>query len=498
MLLVLLGVALACSAEEPDSIRSAAVLRGAPVVLIVVDTLRADHLEPWGYERATSPHLANWSESGRVYERALATSPWTLPSVASILTGALPSRHRAGNVPLVDGRKPGLIHDPSLLTPLASDVTTLAESFRAQGYATGAVVTNSFLADEFGVRRGFDHYDYVPAFAKQSRRAGSSVDSALAWVEEQGDGPFFLMLHLFDPHLGYDAPPPVRGRFTNEFQGGRYTLPFIGEKGLGFGLIPLEERDEQFVRAAYDEEIAWVDSQIERLRQGLARAGLLDAALVILTSDHGEELFDHGSFEHGHSMFLEVLHVPLIVWGPGIVAGREHTWVSIADVAPTVREALGLPVQPDTAGRSLWSNLSQGQALENVPVYAEFNVYGPRQRTMLHWPDKLTHIVEHDVTLLYDLSADPAERESLAETLPEKAGALLARLDAVLAEAERASGEHGAATRADGRSIDPETEESLRSLGYIASEAPGGASGDAGGDAPELAPPPSGTDVAPP
>lgn len=484
-LALLLGPVPGCGPAERDSGGEGSSLRGAPLVLIVIDTLRADHLESYGYARATSPHLAAWAASGRVYERALATSPWTLPSVASILTGHLPSRHRAGEVPLVDGRKPGLVSDPSELAPLAADVTTLAESLQGAGYSTGAVVTNTFLGESYGLHRGFDHYDYAPAFARRSRSARQAVDAALAWVDAQAGRPFFLMVHLFDPHLGYDAPPPFRGRFTREFEGGRYSAPFLGEKGLGLGLVPLEERDRDFVRAAYDEEVAWVDSQVERLRAGLADRGLLDGSLVVLTSDHGEEFFEHGGFEHGQSMFLEVLHVPLIFWGPGVVAGRESAWVSVADVTPTVREAFALP-SPNSEGRSLWGNLTRGAALENIPVYAESNLYGPRQRTVVHWPDKLTRILELDLTLLFDLSQDPGEQQSVSDRMPERAGRLAARLEEALDEARADS------TSAGGVVLDADAEASLRSLGYVES-AEGGSyaaprGGGGGADAPAASP----------
>jgi len=435
------------------------------IVLIVVDTVRADHLGTYGYDRPTSPHLDAWAASGRVYERALAPSPWTLPSMASLLTGQLPSRHRAGQVPLVDGRKPGFVKNPrDDLRTMVDDVATLAERLKERGYRTGAVVTNSFLAEAFGVARGFDHYDQTNAFIKRSRPANKAVDASLSWLDSIGEGPFLLLVHFIDPHLAYAAPPPHRGRFTGPFKGGRYSFPFEGGKDLRFGLVALEERDREFIRAAYDEEIAWVDQEVERLRCGLESRGLLDDALVVLTSDHGEELFEHGGFEHGHAMWQELLSVPLIVWGPKVMPGRDAGLVSLIDIAPTLLEAVGDDAGQALPGISLWSNLTRELPLPARPLYAEASLYGPRHRSIVDWPDKLILVVEPGLKMLFDLSADPGERKDLAAERPERVDELMERLDSVIESNQRRAGMREDRPQVE---IDAETVESLRSLGYV-------------------------------
>ncbi|TMA36511.1 MAG: hypothetical protein E6J87_00440 [Deltaproteobacteria bacterium] len=184
--------ATACSpTSRPDS-----------AAIIVVDTLRADHLGFYGYSRPTSPALDALAAQGLVFERAYSTSPWTLPSFGSLLTGRPPSEHLAGLRVTVDGV-------PSF-TPLSKAMPTLAELLGIHYWATGAVVNNAFLTARSGIARGFDHYDYD----ESDRRADASVDAALAWLAGRGDQHFFLLLHLFDPHLPYDAPPPFRDRFT--------------------------------------------------------------------------------------------------------------------------------------------------------------------------------------------------------------------------------------------------------------------------------------------
>jgi len=200
---VLAGVAVACVAaltmvacgQPPDPPPS--------VVLIVLDTVRADHLSLYGYERDTTPRLARWAEQGTVFENAFSTAAWTLPAVGSIFTGLYPSQHGAG----ISG--PSRMHD---------EVPTLAEELAAAGYETGAVANVGFLAPIFGLNRGFEHYDFDPAGAERgTRRADISVDRALEWLSERSDKPFFFVLHLFDAHHYYDAPPPARGVFTSEY-----------------------------------------------------------------------------------------------------------------------------------------------------------------------------------------------------------------------------------------------------------------------------------------
>jgi arylsulfatase A-like enzyme len=434
------------------------------IVLIIVDTLRADHLGVYGYDRPTSPGIDAWAKSGRIYENAMATSSWTLPSMASLLTGLLPSRHRAGQVPLVDGKKPGMVKDPKDLRGMVPDVATLAERLAPLGYRSGAFVTNSFLGSDFGVARGFEHYDHQNAWAERARRANETIDRALEWAQEDPDSPMLLMLHLFDPHLGYDAPEPIRGRFTRPLEGGRYDLPFLGEHGLSFGLVELEDRDREFILAAYDEEISWVDSEVERLRRELARTGVLEDAIVLLTSDHGEEFFEHQGFEHGHSNWQPVIHVPLILWGRGVLPGRVDSMVSLIDVVPTLLDAIGVAADEDLPGRSLWPNATTGEAITPAPLYVEANVYGPRQRSIIDWPEKLTTIVELDITLLFDLEKDPGEHHDLAAERPERVETLKARLLERINRNQRLAEAGAGSLDVD---VDRDTSESLRSLGYV-------------------------------
>ena len=306
-----LGLILAASGCQAHAARS--------VLLVVVDTLRADHLGVYGYDRPTSPHLDVWAEGGAVFDQAFGTSPWTLPSVATIFTGRLPSRHLAG----IFNRGPdGHPPDRSQFQQLDPALPTLAEIAAASGIATGAVINNAFLGPQFGVARGFETYDFSSAGNKRLRRADVVVDLALTWLQKRGAAPFFLVVHLFDPHMDYDPPEATRGQFSSALV--ETGLPRVTER-IRATLRRGQPFDREYLVALYDEEILFVDRQLKRLFDALDGGGLPDDVVVIVTSDHGEELFDHGWFEHGHSVYNELLRVPLIVRGPGIRPARHAT-----------------------------------------------------------------------------------------------------------------------------------------------------------------------------
>jgi arylsulfatase A-like enzyme len=447
LVLVLLFVAngssgLGC-ADAPSS-----APRG--ILLIVLDTLRADRLGSYGAERPTSPELDSWVRSGRVYERALAPSPWTLPSFASVFTGELPSRHGAGIFERGDGER--------ALAALDTALPTLAEQLGRAGYATAAIVNNPYLDPRFGLDRGFGHYDHVSGDNIRVRRADLMVDIALAWIDARGEVPFFMVLHLFDIHMNYDPPPSVRGRFTRGHPS-RMRLPVSDFRAIRSGRVAVGAAEVSFISAAYDEEVLFVDGQLGRLRRGLEERGLLDDLLIVLTSDHGEELFDHDGFEHGHAMWQELLHVPLVFWGPFVLAGRESSPVSLVDLYPTLLEAVGIQTPEQNAGRSLWSNLLRGDSLRARTLHAEGILFGPERKVALRWPYKLVLDAEKPRHRLFDLEDDPGERVGIGKQRRDVARQLTATLRAL----------ESVTPPSPRRSVrlDSEIRENLRALGYV-------------------------------
>ena len=378
------------------------------VILIVVDTLRADHLGLYGYDRPTSPTLDAWAAEGRVFENAFAPSPWTLPSFASIYSGSWPLIHQGGRagVRAPDG-------SPTYLAPVER-VPMVAEHLQAAGVLTTATVTNSgFSTRPMAWPAGLTCTTSTRMTCNGGYRpAADMVRRALELVDDADGQPFFLVVHLMDPHQNYGAPPPFRGTWTGDI-GSDFTLPIANLNGRR--LEDLLPADREFVIAAYDEEIAYVDAQLGVLRNGLADRGVLETSLVIFTADHGEELFEHGGFQHGHALWQELLHVPLVVWGPGIEPGREPTPVSLVDIAPTVLDGMGVAATMPFDGVSLWSNLVAGDSLPSRPLFAEGIHHGHLpQSAVVRWPQKMiVHHAEGDRDV-YDLAEDPRERDSLA------------------------------------------------------------------------------------
>jgi len=433
------------------------------VVLIGVDTLRADHLGIYGAKRPTSPLLDQFAEQARVFDHAYATSAWTLPSFASLLTGLDPAEHGAG-ILLRHMAEEEIGEDRVGLkkrTKMKSDVTTLAERLSAGGFATLAVVQTPNLDPAYGIDRGFDIY----SFSKRgrSRRAKAAVTRALALIGEYEDQPFFLFLHLIDPHLSYDAPKPFAGRFTSELDTD-FEMPRKNIAKLRKSYGDYSPVKQEYIEAAYDEEILYTDQQVTRFLRELRKRGLADKTLVILTADHGEEFFEHGSFEHGHSMHQEVLRVPFVVWGPGVEAGRELAPVSIADAAPTILEAVGLDVPNTGFGRSLWPLLSENQPVEEDRLLvAAGTLYGPEQQMALRWPYKLVLRPASGDRMLFNLENDPDERNDLSETHGDLAQQLATELNQRMQALQLGDDD----AKREEATLDSETIEGLRELGYV-------------------------------
>jgi hypothetical protein len=218
-------------------------------------------------------------------------------------------------------------------------------------------------------------------------------------------------------------------------------------------------RDRAFVAAAYDEEVAFAGDQLSRLLAGLQTRGVLERGLVAITSDHGEEHFEHEGFEHGHALWEEVVHVPLAFLGSEVRPGRDASPVSLADLAPTLLAAAGLPPPKIAAGASLWPGLRDGSPLPPRPLFIEGTLYGPEQKAVVEWPYKLVWWPEQDRDVLFDLSLDPGEREPIEGEAGTRER-LLALLRNVTGDAANARGD------ASGAGVRPETLEALRALGY--------------------------------
>jgi choline-sulfatase len=313
----LLGLA-AIGCSSPD--------RGPPNVLLVsIDTLRADHVGAYGARFASTPTLDSLSAGGVRFEWAIAPTPLTLPSHATLLTALDPPHH-------------GVRHNG--IQRLTSQVETLAERLGAAGWTTGAVVGSLVLAEDTGLGRGFDHYDdQIRTHGEHlegQRRAEEVNAAALGWLET-AEQPFFLFVHYYDPHATYEPPPPFDSRSEHP----------------------------------YDGEIAYVDAMLGQLLDGLREPGELERTLVVVTADHGESMGEHDELTHSYSIYDATQHVPLVMSGPGVPAGRVVDGVvRTADVAPTLLAQLGLPAMAGVDGADLSPLWAEGKASDRI-AYVE-------------------------------------------------------------------------------------------------------------------------------
>lgn len=388
------------------------------IVLVVVDTLRADHVGVYGSARPTTPELDALAREGTHYLRAYAQSSWTLPSMTSLLTGLLPHQHRVGRHP-TDERRFGR---------LAPEIPTLAERLGEAGYARAAIVNNTFLAPEFGLSRGFEDYDYRGATKARVRSAEETVDAAAGFVERQ-DRPFFLLVHFMEPHLFYDPPASVRGTFTGDGPA-PVEVPFGSTEGiarLSHGEGAAGRAAREYVERLYDEEILYVDGAIGRLVAALRARPRWDRTVVIVTADHGEEFFDHGGFEHGHTLYGELVRVPLIVRGPGLARGEVAGVVQHADVARGILALAHARADGLADGIDPFAWVRSGRDPGDRPSLSENVLYGPPRVAYTDGRDRLHRRLDRPSGEVFRLSPEGVEAGRLEDTERRAAARRLAR-----------------------------------------------------------------------
>ncbi|MBI4517333.1 MAG: sulfatase [Deltaproteobacteria bacterium] len=417
--------------------RVAATMAGTPnVLLISIDTLRADHLGCYGDRHHLTPRIDRLAHEGTLFEQAISASSWTLPAVASILTGLYPRHHGAGRI--TNGRT------PLGRSPLPRGSWTLATALHARGYRTNAIVTNPYLGLYYNLGESFDGYENITieseAFLSFAQTAavrlatwlrpdsligdrGDTVSRRAArWLETAGGpSPFLLWLHYLDPHPPYGRSDAIRHKSMRgdlsfapaDHEQEDFTLTSPDVARLRSGEIRLSAKEKEAVRELYRAEVASVDAAVGAVLDALDRHGLRDRTLVILVADHGEEFWEHGGVEHGHTVYDELVHVPLLMRWPGHVraAARVAAQVSVTDIAPTIVDLLGFPVPPGLDGVTIAPVLrgepfSRRAALSENMLFAEERT-GFRTATWkyIRWSDGKEEV--------YNLADDAAERRDL-------------------------------------------------------------------------------------
>jgi len=454
-----------CERGAPD-----AVPRPPDVVLVVIDTLRADHLGSHGYARDTSPTLDALAREGLHFRNATSTSSWTRPAMASLFTGRLPSE--VGMHTTTDA--------------VAPRWPMLAERLRARGYRAVGVTGNFVhVGESSGLHRGFDPFvpigirasegsdmvfelDHgdgsppVPLRAPTAAELNERLFASLDAVDDLRNRPLFLYVHYMDPHSGYLPPPDVAGRFSGGATGPPATSDYV--IGIASGRTEAPPAERERLVALYDEEIRAVDAGVAALLDGLARRDLAQEALWIVLSDHGEAFGEHGGWFHGLTLHRELLHVPLIVHDrrPDAPRGVRDEPVDLLDVEATIRAAAGVDDEDAPHGRDLLAG-----PLPERPRVAELehdSLREERVRAIRHrravglWPWKAIVDVEGDARV-HHLGHDPHEQEPVALDDPA--------VPETLRELTHSAWHEAAAVgREAPPELAPETREGLRALGY--------------------------------
>lgn len=395
------------------------------VLFLVVDTLRHDHLTPYGYRRDTSPNLARLlAARGVVAESAYSQAPWTLPSVVSFLTSRYPGE---------------ILGSDSATYGIPPAVPSLAEEMEKLGYETGGFIANKVLHAGNGFERGFSTFFNPPAEVPEGEvpDASALADRMGPWLAAHRDAPFFLYAHFMDPHDPYVNPEIVNGRspYFPDYQG---EISGYHIHGLHTGKIPLAdpENDVAQVNALYDSEIHYADRFLGELIESLPPA-VLRNTLIVLTADHGEEIYDHGGWKHGFTLYEELIHVPLLLrWDGRLPAGtRLPGVVRLLDLAPTLLRAAGGTPPASWEGVDLLPALAKKAPLPRLTAFAQHMMIGPLRAAAVHEGSKLIlfnprtpfapaddlqkHLWNLDLQRLqrvelYDLAKDPREKTNLA------------------------------------------------------------------------------------
>lgn len=392
MLLILaLLVALAgCGREDGRS--------GPSIVLVIIDTLRADHVHCYGYVRENTPCMDSLASRGTMWANVQAQSSWTLPAMASIFTGTSERSHRAG---MIDESHYGV----------SDSLEFLPEILDNSGFSTCAIFNVAFMSPKFGFDRGFDFGEFKGC-SLEAMDADEVVDSFVGWMERRdSSNSFFAVLHFFDPHFPYDPPEGFRGYRDPAYRGYEWGT----RAGEGEDMIEAFRRGEmgedglQYMIDSYDGEIAFLDSELSRLCSWLRAEGLADSTLIIVIADHGEEFGEHGMLLHGNQLYNETTRVPLIASGPGVPEGIvDSSLVGQIDILPTILAYLDLPIPSQAEGLDI---LREEVPLDRELPCSGFNNDISHYVAIRRNNQKLFWHMDSDSAYTFDLRLDPGETQ---------------------------------------------------------------------------------------
>jgi arylsulfatase A-like enzyme len=468
--LVVAGGALGLGATRPTHGTAQSYRDGhdtGQVILITIDTLRRDALSCYGGDNAT-PNLDALAENGVVFDNALSAAPWTLPALASIVTGLAPAAHTA------------VVHGSTL----PESLITLAEYLQRDGYHTGAIGYNPYLASSRRMNQGFSSYEtyprppvarsiasavlsrVMPRFYLSEASTPDIADMSIQWVTENRERDFFFWSHYFDPHGPWEPPLEYRPALDPP-PGMGYRFEGVKEARAGMKAAQPFQRD--WLRHLYNGEVRYVDAAVGRFLDALKGLGIYDEALIVVTSDHGEEFWEHGNLGHGQSLYNELLGVPLIVKLPrGAGEVRVPEMVPTQALLATILDLCGVPYEsPDPNVSSLRPLIEESaEEFEVRPVFSGALAFYEDQEAVTFDRTKYIRALHSLEEQLYDLQTDPGERDNLIADAPnraQKARGLLDDHDSLASELRSRFD----VLQSENLELDAETIRRLKALGYL-------------------------------
>lgn len=451
-LVVCCTVAIGCDNRDHESARRK---RPTNFILISMDTVRADHLGCYGYGRDTTPAIDAYAKRGIIFEKCTSSSSWTVPAHHTIFTSMEPATHGCVYYP-----------SPGRLSP---KFDTMAKIFSRRGFKTAAFTGGGYVGKQMGFDVGFDHFESLDI------RFEYNMEATMKWLDENSDEPFFLFMHGFNAHRPYVPPAPYKHLFAGDYKG-NYEV-----KEFGPGRPRPDGGDLDYVISQYDGEIAFIDAMMGDFFRFLQQKNVLSDTLVILTSDHGDEFYEHGRCDHIHNLFDELTAVPWIMFGPGIPARRETQHVGTIDILPTVLSIFGLKESIPFQGVDLSALVYGDQSTREQTVFGFTGKGGEPKHLSSVRTDRwklVTDIpsggpnpkcagckqkeAEGSVVGLFDLQADPGEQQDVGKEHPK----VVRELWGILLERLKECGTLAQSTETALPST-PEYLEALRTLGYV-------------------------------
>jgi arylsulfatase A-like enzyme len=372
-------------------------------IMICIDTLRADKVGAYGAGSILTPNLDNFAQDSVRYANCETACPWTFPSCAATATGLYP----------------GLIGADSVTEMLREEETTIAEVFFDAGYRTASIVNNTYVSANVGMFQGYEYMSHVP-----QNPAGGQVDLALEWIDRYFNEDIFLYIHLFDPHVPYAPPEPFLSTYRKGY--GQFETEFDMPNEVRAGEVILTDGEKEQLRGLYDGEVGYSDAELGRFFNELKSLGIYEETAIIIFADHGEEFWEHGAFEHGHAVYEEVTHVPLMMKLPGIPPGVTETRMSLIDVMPTCLAWAGLPVPDRVVGLDMFA---EHDDLDTRLMFIEDCIHATERRACVQGDWKqIVYFGESREPELYNLASDPEELSNMFLTRMDLGESLVRQL----------------------------------------------------------------------